>query len=104
MHDMLFRHQASLLPRNLSSYASDLGLDVAEFESDLLEPSVLARINEDVESADRSRAVGTPTFFINGVAYRGKQSPDALEAAVRRAIALAQALEEDTNEATGDQE
>jgi len=45
----------------------------------------LTHIEEDVESGERSGVQGTPTFFINGVLYRGSWEQDALLAALQTA-------------------
>jgi protein-disulfide isomerase len=87
MHDMLFRHQRALDDRHLLSYARTLGLDLARFEQDLVEGRHRPRVQEDVESAIRSGARGTPTMFINGVFHREwwdvETMVEALEAAAR---------------------
>jgi Na+/H+ antiporter NhaA len=90
MHDKLFAHQDALLPRDLTNYAEELGLDVGRFEAHLRERAFARRVAEDVDTADDAGAVGTPTFFINDVLYRGPRHVDALEAAVERAAAMAE--------------
>ena len=45
----------------------------------------LARIEQDVEGGERSGVQGTPTFFINGILYRGSWEQDALLAALQAA-------------------
>ncbi len=71
MHDVLFRNQRHLQPSDLRRYAERLGLDLAQFDSDLLDPAIAARIERDVESGDRSGVDGTPSLFIDGRRYRG---------------------------------
>jgi predicted DsbA family dithiol-disulfide isomerase len=66
MHDLLLQHQDALQPRDLTRYASDLGLDTERFGQRLRKRAGAARIAEDVDTADLSDVTGTPTFFING--------------------------------------
>ncbi|WP_331728410.1 Na+/H+ antiporter NhaA [Streptomyces sp. NBC_01176] len=85
MHDLLLSHQGALRLDHLRGYAGDIGLDVEHFERDLRHPRVLARIAEDVESADLSQVAGTPTFFVNGRRHHGAYDIASLSAAVRAA-------------------
>jgi Na+/H+ antiporter NhaA len=85
MHDLLLGHQGELRPDQLRGYAADLGLDVDRFERDLRSPHTVARIAEDVESADLSGVAGTPTFFVNGRRHHGAYDITGLSAAVRAA-------------------
>jgi Na+/H+ antiporter NhaA len=89
MHDLLFKHQDALLPRDLIAYAEELGLDVERFTNDLREHTGSARVAEDVDSADLSGVSGTPTFFINGRRHYGAYDIAALSKAVRAAGARA---------------
>ena len=89
MHDLLFKHQDALRPRDLISYARELGLDFERFTDDLREHTGSARVAEDVDSADLSGVSGTPTFFINGRRHYGAYDIAALSQAVRAAGARA---------------
>ena len=90
MHDLMFTHQDALTPKDLVSYAAELGLDVEQFASDLASHAGAARVAEDVDSADLSGVSGTPTFFVNGKRHQGAYDIQTLSNAVR--IAGAQAL------------
>jgi protein-disulfide isomerase len=71
MHDMLFHRQQALADADLRRYASELGLDVARFDSDRGGEAVLERVRRDVRSGIASGEVrGTPTLFIDGVVHR----------------------------------
>jgi len=50
----------------------------------------VARVADDLESADRSGASGTPTFFLNGRRHHGAFDLESLSDAVR--LARAQAM------------
>ena len=82
MHDLLFRSQRHLEDADLRRYAGRLGLDLARFESDLLDPVIAARVERDIQSGDRSGVEGTPTLFIDGIAYLGPRDPASLRGAL----------------------
>jgi protein-disulfide isomerase len=85
MHDYLFHHQHTLADADLEHFAEAVGLDLQQYRRDMAERRALARIEEDVEGGERSGVGGTPTFFINGVMYRGSWEHDALLAALQSA-------------------
>ena len=84
MHDVLFRSQRHLESADLRRYAERLSLDVARFESDLVDPAVAGTVAErDIESGERSGVDGTPSLFIDGIRYRGPRDPAGLGEALR---------------------
>jgi protein-disulfide isomerase len=89
MHDYIFHHQHALEDADLAEFAEAVGLDLQQYTRDMAERRALARIEEDVEGGERSGVQGTPTFFINGILYRGSWEHeallDALQAASRTA-------------------
>jgi Na+/H+ antiporter NhaA/protein-disulfide isomerase len=89
MHDLLMEHQGALTARDLTRYASDLGLDTARFTEDLRNHAGAPRVAEDVDSADLSAVSGTPTFFVNGKRHYGAYDIGTLSEAVRSARARA---------------
>jgi protein-disulfide isomerase len=64
-------------------------LDLQQYARDMSEQRGLARIAEDVEGGERSGVQGTPSFFINGVLYRGSWQHEALLAAWSAASPIA---------------
>ena len=85
MHDTIFHHQHTLEDADLEQFAEAVGLDMQQYAHALAEQRSLARIEEDLEGGERSGVQGTPTFFINGVLYRGSWEQDALLAALQAA-------------------
>ncbi|MFJ4466018.1 Na+/H+ antiporter NhaA [Streptomyces sp. NPDC089424] len=85
MHDALLAHQGELRLQELLRHAEDLGLDTERFQRDLRSHAAVARVAEDVESADLSGVAGTPTFFVNGRLHRGPYDLASLSEAVRSA-------------------
>ena len=85
MHDLLLDHQDALQPDDLLGYAEQLDLDLDRFQDDLRGDGGTRRVEEDVDSADRSGVAGTPTFFINERRHDGAYDIETLSAAVRAA-------------------
>jgi protein-disulfide isomerase len=85
MHDSIFHHQHTLEDANLEQFAEAVGLELQQYTRAMAEHRALARIEEDVAGGERSGVQGTPTFFINGVLYRGSWEYDALLAALQAA-------------------
>jgi protein-disulfide isomerase len=85
MHSLLFHRQKALEEDDLRSYASEIGLDLARFDRDRVDPEVTARIERDVTSGEATGVVrGTPTLFIDGILYQGGYAPDAFIEALAR--------------------
>jgi protein-disulfide isomerase len=85
MHDYIFHHQHTLEDSDLEQFAEAVGLDMQQFARDMAERPSISRIEEDLQSGIRSGVRGTPTFFINGVLYRGSWEQEALLAALEEA-------------------
>ncbi len=85
MHDYIFHHQHTLEDVDLEQFAEAVGLDLQQFARDMAEQRALGRIEEDVEGGEHSGVQGTPTFFVNGVLYRGSWEQDALLPALQAA-------------------
>jgi protein-disulfide isomerase len=69
MHDIIFENQDDLYMEALIEYAAELGLDTVQFEKDMADPALAAKVESDFESGIRSGVNATPTFFINGEKY-----------------------------------
>ncbi|HEY1700288.1 MAG TPA: Na+/H+ antiporter NhaA [Trebonia sp.] len=90
MHDALMDHQGALTFRDLTEYAKAIGLDTGTFEKELrAHDGTVARVAEDVESADLDSVSGTPSFFINGRRHHGAYDLETLKQAVRAAKSIA---------------
>jgi len=90
MHDVLLAHQGELLPRHLSAYATELGLDGERLLAELHRREYSSRVSEDVASADESGVSGTPTFFVNGRRHYGAYDIATLTDTVRAVRGRAQ--------------
>jgi hypothetical protein len=84
MADLLFEHQDTLEDEDIDRFATELGLDMARFHTDMAAPETQARIDADHEAGHDLGVEGTPTFFING--RRFHEPPSALAAYVREEL------------------
>jgi len=66
MHEKLFANQRALAPEQLKQYASEIGLDLAQFDTDMQSDEVKKLVQEDMQLAQRVGVRGTPTIFVNG--------------------------------------
>lgn len=85
MHDRLFLRQTQLEDEDLRRHARKIGLDVTRFERELTARTHESRIREDLASAARSGAGGTPSLFINDELHQGSLERDEVFAALARA-------------------
>jgi protein-disulfide isomerase len=86
MHDSLFEQQAEVMDEDdLAALADSLELDTERFGADVQGRRHRPRVQGDLERARQDGASSTPTFFINGVRYRG----DSDRASLRQALTAA---------------
>jgi protein-disulfide isomerase len=76
VHDTLYENQRHLDESALLGYVQSVGADVERVKRDVASGAPRQRVEADFESAIRSGANGTPTFFINGVRYDGSWTYD----------------------------
>jgi protein-disulfide isomerase len=87
MHDLLFEQQHQVTDKqDLAVLAESLDLDIERFRAEMLGRQHRPRVQGDLARARHDGAIATPTFFINGVRYRGDSDRDSLEAALREAM------------------
>jgi len=65
-HDLLFKNYNRLNDQVISEFAIGLGLDQAQYQSKLKDPSIERRVRQDALEGRRAGVKGTPTIFING--------------------------------------
>jgi protein-disulfide isomerase len=71
MHDILYENQdewssLSSPQQAFEGYASNLGLDITKFKTDLVSEAVNDTINADKKDGEDRGVEGTPTYFLNG--------------------------------------
>ena len=83
MHDLLFTHQDRLTDADLVRYGERLGLDVSSMVGDPAQRYATA-IQIDYQDGAQLGVHGTPTLFLDGIAYTDRVEVGALRAAVLR--------------------
>lgn len=86
-HNQLFDNQSRLERDDLLAHAEAVGLDMAAFTQALDEHTYREAVDADRTDGNIVGVQSTPTFFINGVVYRGQYSEAALQAAIDAALA-----------------
>lgn len=77
-HDMLFPNGTALAPDQLTeealiARAAELGLDTAQFTTDLRSPESLLTVQQYAEQGRQLGVTGTPSFILGGVPVVGAQ-------------------------------
>lgn len=72
-HDLLFENQRTFDETGLTRFAEELNLDLEQFGACQNDPAFRDEVLADYAEAQRLRATGTPTFFINGRLVAGAQ-------------------------------
>jgi len=72
MHDVIFENYKALNEELYVKTATELGLDVEKFKSDMNSPETAAFIQAEMKEAQKVGVRGTPTFFINGKKPQGR--------------------------------
>lgn len=90
MHDVIFRNQSAWAGKDNASeffatYAKEIGLNVATFETDLTDKALEERVENDTIAGIAARIASTPTFFLNGEPI-APQNPNELKTLVSAAI------------------
>lgn len=81
-HDMIFENQALLSDASLRQWASNLGLNTANFNSCLDSQKYLSEIRQDLQEGDAAGVRGTPGFLVNGQLISGAQPFSAFQQAI----------------------
>jgi len=68
----------------LLAYAAEIRLDFPRCDHEMGRQGFRERVAGDIESGERSGVMGTPTFFLHDVFYRGPFDTASLSEATRR--------------------
>lgn len=82
-HDKLFQEQQALsramdATSLLQQWAKELGMDMKRFQEDMDDPTSYDRVRAQQQQGREANVRGTPSVFINGVAFSDIQSESAL--------------------------
>ncbi len=89
MHDKLFENQQSLDVASLKSYAQQLGLNTADFNSCLDSGKMASEVAKDLSDGQSYGVQGTPATFVNGKLISGAQPYSAFQQVIDAALAAA---------------
>jgi len=92
MHDALFAEQKALSGADFSTFAEKIGLDTAQFASDVADAQIEQMIAEDETLATTFGVQSTPSAFVNGRYVRGAQATAVYDAIIEQERAKAQSL------------
>lgn len=84
--DILYRNQDALDKVSLVKYASELGLNVKQFELDFSDAKAAAEVRKDQADGRSYGITGTPAIFVNGVKVH-RLSLHGFRSAIDRALA-----------------
>ena len=71
-HDRLFSDYNRLNEQTIRDIARGLGFDMAEFEKQMNDSGILARVRQDTQDGIQAGVQGTPAVFINGRPLRDR--------------------------------
>ena len=74
----IFDDQDNQRPSDIIRIAHDLGLDVEQFEKDLISAEVTGRVADDILDAEAMNITAVPTLFINGRRHVGPYDAQSL--------------------------
>jgi protein-disulfide isomerase len=78
MHQTIYENQNSLDLDSLLGFAEEMNLNLNQFERAMKSPTIMRRIDTDIEGAKKSGVTSTPSFFVNGRKYDGDWSYESL--------------------------
>ena len=83
--EILYANQTKLDEASLIQYASQVGLNVKQFETDLKSKKFAPDVEKDIADGKTLGITGTPTIYVNGVKVRGYSS-EAFRRAIEQAL------------------
>jgi protein-disulfide isomerase len=89
-HDRLYLVGNDATPVTLARIATDVGLDASKFSACTAGKDAPAAVEQDIDQARRLNLNGTPTFFINGRPFIGRQPIENFTRVIDEELAHAQ--------------
>jgi len=77
-HDALFQAQPRLSRETMLEIGAELGLDAERMAAEIDSGAHRDRVARDLDSAERSGATGTPSFYVNGAHHFGAYDASSL--------------------------
>ena len=95
MHNTLFENQRDWGekqrpdPKIFENYARQIGLDMNQYEKDIISQEVKSRIERDRKSGQKLNIQGTPSFFLNGKKIENPRGYEDFKTLIQSAISKA---------------
>jgi protein-disulfide isomerase len=86
-HDKLFSMELGLSSEAYQEYATQLGLDIDEFQECFESGRYQEEVQLDFEFAANLGVRSTPTFFVNGIAVVGAQPFEVFQQVIEKELA-----------------
>lgn len=83
-HDGLFDNQAGINPGYFQQLATELGLDLDDFNDCLNSGKYTSKVNKDFSYGAELGVTGTPGFFVNGELVKGAQPQEVFEGMINK--------------------
>ncbi len=87
LHDLMFANRTRLSDELILAMAEELGLDMVQFQNDLLDPAIERQVRAEKAQGIELGIRGTPAVFING--RRFTETLDRLDEAIEEEITRA---------------
>jgi protein-disulfide isomerase len=87
MHDLILANQGNLEDATFKAYATQLELNLGQWETCLSDPAQIAEIQADMADGEAFGVSGTPGFFINGIFLGGALPFETFETIINRELA-----------------
>jgi len=71
LHDKLFQNQEDLSQAAIAGYANQIGADARAFAACVSSQAAQDEVSADIADGEAAGALGTPTWFINGIRVAG---------------------------------
>jgi protein-disulfide isomerase len=85
-HDKAYANQRMLDDATLREHTVTTGMDSAKLEECMASERPARAVAADMELGQQAGVEGTPSFYINGRAYRGNPTPEGIGAAIEEAL------------------
>ncbi len=93
-HDLMYQNQQNLDNATLERLAQQVGgINMERFRAALANNTHQARVQQDMQLAQRLNASGTPNFFINGTNLVGAQPFDRFKTLIDQVLARARTIQ-----------
>jgi protein-disulfide isomerase len=87
MHDLMFQEQQQLGVDQLKAKASQLGLDIEDFNQCLDSGEYADQVRADMTAGTAAGVSGTPAMFINGIPISGAVPYDQMSSVIDEELA-----------------